>query len=91
MNKQLEAIGAEKTPDGYVLDLGLENFSLCRVWINKSLRGIKDNTAYFSYSLEFEYNDVSGNHTIEINKGFSEFENLYKCIQDFKEFAEKYL
>ena len=91
MNNQLEEIGAGRTPDGYVLDLELENFSLCRVWINESFREIKGDTAYFSYGLEFEYNDVSGNHTIEINRGFSEFESLYKCITDFKEFARKYL
>lgn len=91
MNEKLLALGAKKTPDGYVLDLGLGNFSLCQVWINESLRGLKDNTAYFSYSLEFEYNDVLGNHTIEINRGFSDFESMYKCITEFKEFAKRYL
>jgi len=90
MNKQLEEIGAGRTPDGYVLDLELNNMFYSRAWIDTNL-----DTAnlVFRYSIRFEWVKDGKETELEVYHWFNEneFESLYKCITDFKEFARKYL
>jgi len=90
MNKQLEEIGAGRTPDGYVLDLKLNNMFYSRAWIDTNL-----DTAnlVFRYSIRFEWVKDGKETELEVYHWFNEneFESLYKCITDFKEFARKYL
>jgi len=90
MNNQLEEIGAGRTPDGYVLDLELNNMFYSRAWIDTNL-----DTAnlVFRYSIRFEWVKDGKETELEVYHWFNEneFESLYKCITDFKEFARKYL
>lgn len=90
MIEQLKAIGAGRTPDGFVMELGIEDMIHSRVWIEEKLYPL---AATFSYSLRFEWSSNFVNNELEVIKSFEEhqFENLYKCIEDFKSFARSYL
>lgn len=85
MINQLEAIGAGRAPEGYLLKLDIENLIESKVWINTKPECVK---------LEFDWCDryfISHELKIEKDFGHDQFDALYKCIEDFKTFARAYL
>jgi hypothetical protein len=90
MNKQLEAIKAGRTPDGYVLNLDIQNMFYSRAWIEEHL---ETTNMVFRYSIRFQWMKDAKESELEIYHWFNEneFQGLYKCITDFKEFAARYL
>ena len=82
MINQLEAIGAQRTPEGYLLRLDVESLLAC---INTNQEFVK---------LKFDWIDkrcVSRYLEIEKDFGYDQFDEMIKCIEEFKTFARVYL
>lgn len=93
MKEKLLALGAKENPEGFNLNLTTDNndMSYFVVWINEHPYIENGKLKYLFYNLIFEWSGLFEKLEAKINKNFTTFESIVKCIEDFTKFHKEYL